>query len=770
MGIPHFYRWLRNKGYTGVLRRSVPRYVSSFSLDANGIIHQCAQLVYAYGEHNDPRRRKLIAKADPRMLEAEFYNAVSSKLQEIVSQVMPQEILVIAIDGVAPMGKITQQRQRRFRSALERDDNSGFDSNCITPGTDFMIRLDNFIQRWIISYQATLPPKVIYSSHMVPNEGEHKIMDLMRSGDIKGEGAHVLYGMDADLIMLSLISPVDRISLMREDIRDVIHIDTLKEALLTELENPTAIRDFVVMIFTIGNDFLPHMPALENLSEAITTLTDVYKQTGMSLTTDDDLDWAGLTAFLTNLAKEEPRLLQAEATRDVKFPSRMLVAASKRTEKIQESDVMTIGQKITFETEFDYNIFRGAWYQNSLVPKGSDVQMVKGLIPGYNFGVTMDKVVTMCQRYLVGMAWVYSYYTKGTIAINADFVYRYHHTPMMSDIASVLSQVKTVDGYKAHPDQVVLNPIHQLLSVLPLKSKNLLPKEVTHLMTKDSQIADLYPETAVIEMDGKNAAWQGVVLIPFVDPARVIMAVNTTTMFTAERAKLYSQGNNIVIIRDAEMDIFNKKNRGFRQFLDREKTKGRGGRGRGGQNRGYQGGNRGGDRGGGQNRGYQGGNKGGGDRGGGQNRGYQNKGYQGGNRGGGRGYQNKGYQGGNRGGGRGYQNKGGNRGNNSGGGRGYNNRGYQNSGGGRGYNNRNSPRGRSRSPGRPNTYVPQNTIPQVQGTIQTGLPPTGIPSTNIPATGMPQTNYQPNYQSKLSQTFGKKDTQTSSWKKRTTIL
>ena len=744
MGVPHFYRWLRDKGYKGVLRRNVPRYVSSFSLDANGIIHQCAQLVYAYGEHEDPRRQRLIAKADPRMLEAEFYNAVSTKLQEIVSQVRPQEILVIAIDGVAPMGKITQQRQRRFRSAMESKEDAVFDSNAITPGTDFMIRLDNFLQRWIISYQATLPPKVIYSSHMVPGEGEHKIMDLMRSGDISGEGAHVLYGMDADLIMLSLIAPVEHISLMREDIRDVVDIDTLKLALREELGLPTAIQDFVVMVFTIGNDFLPHMPALENMTEAIATLTDVYKKTGVSLTTDDDLYWPGLSQYLVALAQEEPRLLQAESIRDVKFPSRMLQAASKRTEKIEEGGIMIIGQKITFETIFDYNIFRGAWYQNALVPKGQEINIVKQLIPGYNFGVTMDKVVGMCHRYLIGMAWVYSYYTKGTIAINADFVYRYHHTPLLSDLSSVLSQIGSVEGYLAHPNQVVLNPIHQLLSVLPLKSKNLLPKEVTHLMTKDSPIADLYPLDAVIERDGKNREWQGIVLISFVDPARVIIAVNTTTMFSAERAQLYGQGNNVVIVRDPELAELDRQRKGFRQFLDQEKQK-RGGRGRGrGGQRDYQkGGQRDyqkGGRGGGQ-RDYQKGGRGGGQRD------YQKGGRGGGQRDyqkGGRGGGQRDYQKGGRGGQRDYQ------------------RDYQK--GGR------SPRGRSRSPkgtqttrdNRPAHYTPQPGYRAAPSTgmpavPSTGLPPTG-PSVGLPAIAPPTT------------TLGRREAQQTTWKKKTTIL
>jgi hypothetical protein len=293
----------------------------------------------------------------------------------------------------------------------------------------------------------------------------HNCMDLMRSGDISGEGAHVLYGMDADLIMLSLIAPVDKISLMREDIRDVIDIDTLKYALAQELKLPTAVRDFVVMVFTIGNDFLPHMPALEALDEALATLIKVYTETGVSLTTDTDLDWTGLSQYLINLAQEEPRLLQAEAVRDVKYPSRMIKAASKRTERIEEGDAMMIGKKISFKTEFSYDIFRGAWYQNSLTPRGPEFPIAKMMLPGYNFGVTMDKVVDMCHQYLTGMAWVYNYYTKGTIAINSEFVYKYHHTPLLSDLSSVLNQVGKIEGYLARDGQIVLNPIHQLLSV-----------------------------------------------------------------------------------------------------------------------------------------------------------------------------------------------------------------------------------------------------------------------------------------------------------------
>ena len=594
MGVERFYSWIRNKNYTGVLNRSVPKYVSSFSLDMNGIIHKVAQIVYAYGEGKNEARSRLIKKTDSKQLEAEFHHVLSIKLLEVISQVQPVEILVLAVDGVAPQAKISQQRQRRFRSAMEREPGMIFDSSSISPGTEFMRNLDSFLQRWIVSQQQSLPPKIIYSSHLVPGEGEHKILDLMRSGEIIGDGAHVLYGMDADLIMLSMLSPLNKIHLMREDIRDVINIDNLKYNVDQEYGGPTAIEDFVIITFTIGNDFLPHMPALEDLEEAMDTMLDVYRETKLSLIVDKEINWENLAVFLTNLGKQEYKLLEHESRQDVKYPSRMIEVATTRSQRIEERGTMDIGAKITFESKFDYNVFRGAWYQNAFGLRGSsdDQAVFAKLLPGYKFGVNPSKVVHMCQDYLTGIGWVYNYYSKGIIRINASYIYRYHHTPLLSDLAAVLSQTEEVTGYMAATEQIVLNPIHQLLAVLPLKSKALLPIEVQHLMESNSPISDMYPETAIIERDGKNREWQGTVIIPFVNAQRIIDA---TPIFSIERGKLFEQANTVVLMVEPDVRQMLDTQKQFRQVLDRElynKYRGRGrgrgknkGRGRGGNKR-----------------------------------------------------------------------------------------------------------------------------------------------------------------------------------------
>jgi len=396
--------------------------------------------------------------------------------------------------------------------------------------------------------------------------------------------------MDADLIMLSLLAPLNKIHLMREDIRDVINIDNLKYNIEQEYGGPTAIEDFVVITFTIGNDFLPHMPALEDLEEAMDAMLNVYKETQLSLIVDGEIKWENLAIFLTNLGKQEYRLLEHESRQDVKYPSRMIEAATTRTQRVEERGTLNLGSKIIFESKFDYNVFRGAWYQNAFGMRGSkeDQAVFAKLMPNYNFGVNPNKVVRMCQDYLTGIGWVYNYYSKGIMKINTSYIYRYHHTPLLSDLAAVLSQTEEVTGYMADPsvEQMVLNPVEQLLAVLPLKSKALLPGEVQHLMEPTSPIADMYPETAIIERDGKNREWQGTVIIPFVNVQRIIDAM---PVLSIEREKLFEQANTVVLMVEPDVRQMLDSQKQFRQVLDRELyrkygTRGRkrtGGRGRG---------------------------------------------------------------------------------------------------------------------------------------------------------------------------------------------
>ena len=74
--------------------------------------------------------------------ETVMYEKLVDRIHQIVHMVNPQKYIVIAIDGPCPKPKMIQQRQRRFKSANE---SKPWDTNKITPGTDFMNLLENYL-------------------------------------------------------------------------------------------------------------------------------------------------------------------------------------------------------------------------------------------------------------------------------------------------------------------------------------------------------------------------------------------------------------------------------------------------------------------------------------------------------------------------------------------------------------------------------------------------------------------------------------------------
>ena len=184
-GIPKMFRWLTDQ-YPNILNRrlgsnrdNIPP-IDNFYLDMNGIIHPCTH-------GNNEQEITLLD-------ETIMFKKIFSYVDRLYKIVKPKKLLYLAVDGVAPRAKMNQQRSRRFRSSKEAEklaatilardgslpEEDAFDSNCITPGTDFMLKLGLAMRKWIEYKQETDVEwrngcDVVVSGPDVPGEGEHKV-------------------------------------------------------------------------------------------------------------------------------------------------------------------------------------------------------------------------------------------------------------------------------------------------------------------------------------------------------------------------------------------------------------------------------------------------------------------------------------------------------------------------------------------------------------------------------------------------------------------
>ena len=162
------------------------------------------------------KRPELVGKESFETLD-EMYEATCIYLDKILSTVKPTKMIYIAIEGVAPVGKMKQQRMRRFKAVQDRHEldridtkhkcykPSKFDYNMISPGTEFMIGLTNKLEEHLELVRHKYPKlEIILDDASNPGEGEHKITHHIRT-KLSDQASVVVYGLDSDLIFLCLL-------------------------------------------------------------------------------------------------------------------------------------------------------------------------------------------------------------------------------------------------------------------------------------------------------------------------------------------------------------------------------------------------------------------------------------------------------------------------------------------------------------------------------------------------------------------------------------
>ncbi|AYV77562.1 MAG: XRN 5'-3' exonuclease [Dasosvirus sp.] len=327
MGVPSFYRLLTKK-YRGIVKSNPDRKIKSLYIDANCLFHpQCFKILDLYQNVTDPE--KLFKLMSGRILRY---------IEYLINLCNPEDLVYIAVDGVAPLAKIKQQRSRRFGYAdnykhrIYRKHRIAFNDSwsniVITPGTEFMYNLHHKIKTFLEQKQFSCK-LLIYDSYFTAGEGEHKILQHIKRSriiDLNDPRATVIYGLDADLIFLSIASKCDHIYLLREadqfnhtgeeiksNSNDVAtellyaDIDFTKQCIDREFDenrekfdqfeqefDESGINkdivpvmdskkqftdDYIFICYFLGNDFLPHLPSIDIAMDGIKIVTNAYLDT-----------------------------------------------------------------------------------------------------------------------------------------------------------------------------------------------------------------------------------------------------------------------------------------------------------------------------------------------------------------------------------------------------------------------------------------------------------------------------------------------------------
>ena len=132
MGIPSYFSYII-KNHVKLIKK-----LSKNTIPVNNLYLDCNSIIYD-AVHNIDFTKLVASDIDT------IIASVCSKIDEYILELKPDNIVYIAFDGVPPYAKISQQKNRRYKSAYQSalfKTDVLWDSCAITPGTNFMKSLN----------------------------------------------------------------------------------------------------------------------------------------------------------------------------------------------------------------------------------------------------------------------------------------------------------------------------------------------------------------------------------------------------------------------------------------------------------------------------------------------------------------------------------------------------------------------------------------------------------------------------------------------------
>jgi len=441
MGIPSYFSYVL-KNHNKIIKKLSQTKCNQLFIDANSII---------YDTINDSTTN--------------IYEDVYNRIMSIINKLNP-EFTFIALDGVVPLAKMKQQKQRRYKSWLTKqilNTNNSWNTNAITPGTTFMNDLDIYLNN---KFNTT---NIKFSGTNETGEGEHKITNYLRN-NITNKNI-IIYGLDSDLIMLGLlnIKHNENTYLYRETkhFSYLNHIDPLQDytfnlnemslqiAQLLKLEKQKAIENYCFMCFLFGNDFMPHHPSLNIRNNGIPYLIELYNSLNLNLVNKNKINWVDFKKLCVALSlTEHERILE-----NIKWKQNIKSTPLNKADELNILPMKDMDREIYLSQHLDkyYTLLFGQTEENP------------------------------CKNYLKMLEWTWNYY-NGTCKDNYIY-YEFHLAPLFKSIINYIpcfNEDLLIQNVEPLP-----SPITQLLYVLPYNDYNLIPVNVNNIIKKYPNLIEM---------------------------------------------------------------------------------------------------------------------------------------------------------------------------------------------------------------------------------------------------------------------------------------
>lgn len=310
---------------------------------------------------------------------------------------------------------------------------------------------------------------------MNPGEGEHKLFDYIRKNpQIHSKEVTIVYGLDADLIMLCLnhLRISKQIYLYRENMEGdetfILDIPMLSQRIIFEMNNfrrPSShqetnrLYDYIFLCFFLGNDFLPHFPSLNIRTRGMDILLNAYKhlfgKTNQNLTNGKIIYWKNVRKLINLLAHNEHDNIREEYKIRDKWEKRYYSKDKSEEEKKMERylNIPVKNREVEKYIDPTSSLWHNRYYETL-----------------FHNDNTFDFRKRVSNNYMEGLEWVMNYYTKG--CLDWSWKYDFNYPPLLWDLLKFIPHFN-MTMIKENDSQPVDSNV-QLAYVLPKESLSLI--------------------------------------------------------------------------------------------------------------------------------------------------------------------------------------------------------------------------------------------------------------------------------------------------------